>query len=160
MSRKQVEVTVGPIVLLLTFIFIGYQASNERGAYNHSVSELYAREGWFEGKQLRVKGGVVPDSIVRGTDRVEFVITGGKETLEVHYVGANPLPDTLRDYSEAVVVGQYSGNGLFNATSLEEARRSSEPRSRNRKHPAQFRGAEPSQPPLVAPDSQESFGEK
>ena len=118
MSRTQVEVTVGPIAILLTLVFIGYQAFNDTKRHYQRVSELYAREGWLEGKRLKVMGKVVPGSIVRGKDVVKFVIADGNQTLAVHYIGTNLLPDTFQDYSEAVVDGQYSGNGLFKATSF------------------------------------------
>ena len=116
MSRKQVEVKVGPIAILLTLVFIGYQAFNDTKRDYQRVSELYAREGWLEGKRLKVMGEVVPGSIVRGNDVVRFMIAEGNQTLEVHYIGTNHLPDTFRDHSETVVDGRYSGNGLFKAT--------------------------------------------
>ena len=119
MSRRQVEVTVGPIVILLTLVFVGHQAFTDMKAYSQSVSELYQRERLLEGRRLKVTGKVVPGSIVRGTNVVRFAVAEGNQTLEVHYIGMNPLPDTFRNYSEAVIDGQYSGNGLFRATRLE-----------------------------------------
>jgi cytochrome c-type biogenesis protein CcmE len=41
------------------------------------------------------------------------------ESLQVHYVGRDPLPDTFRDYATAVVDGKYSRDGVFTATAMQ-----------------------------------------
>jgi cytochrome c-type biogenesis protein CcmE len=75
----------------------------------------------LDGKRIKVMGEVVPGTIVRRTDAVEFTIVDmdTNETLDIRYVGNAPLPDTLRDYAEAVVDGEYAGNGVFTGTTLQ-----------------------------------------
>ena len=118
MSRRQLKFILGPTIILLTLTWIGYSAFQESKAYFQTVSEFYAMADTLDGKRLKIAGEVVPDSIDRHADGVQFVITEGDQTLTVNYVGTDPLPDTFRDYAEAVVDGQYDGN-VFTATRLQ-----------------------------------------
>ena len=119
MKRKQLKFVIGPVVIVGTLAWIGFSAFNDNKAYFQTVSELYAMEDSLEGKRLRVMGEVVPGSIVRGEDSVDFVIIESDQTLKVRYVGTSPLPDTFRDYAEAVVSGHYTGDGVFTGTTVQ-----------------------------------------
>jgi cytochrome c-type biogenesis protein CcmE len=46
---------------------------------------------------------------------VSFQISQASDVLSVHYVGRDPLPDTLGDEAEAVVEGYLQGDGNFEA---------------------------------------------
>lgn len=119
MKRRQLKFVICPVVIVLTLTWIAFSAFNDNKAYFQTVSELYASEGSFEGKRLRVMGEVVPGSIVRGKDSVDFIIIESDQTLKVRYMGTSPIPDTFRDYAEAVVDGHYAGDGVFNGTKLQ-----------------------------------------
>ena len=119
MSRKQLKFILGPTIIVLTLAWIGYSALQETKAYFQTVSEMYAMADTLNGSNLKVAGEVVPGTIEQTAGRVEFVITEGNQTLTVHYVGRDPLPDTFRDYAEAVVDGVYDGDGIFTATKLQ-----------------------------------------
>ena len=119
MKRKQLKFVIGPVVIVGTLAWIAFSAFNDNKAYFQTVSELYAMEDSLEGKRFRVMGEVVPGSIVRGDDSVDFVITESDQTLKVRYVGTAPLPDTFRDYAEAVVDGSYTGGGVFTGVKLQ-----------------------------------------
>jgi cytochrome c-type biogenesis protein CcmE len=119
MSRKQLKFILGPSVIVLALVWIGYSAFQETRAYFQTVSELYAMADTFGDERLKVAGEVVPGSIQKGADQIDFVISEGGQFLTVHYVGTDPVPDTFRDYAEAVVDGEYNGNGVFTATKLQ-----------------------------------------
>ncbi len=119
MSRKQLKFVLGPSVIVLALMWIGYSAFQETRAYFQTVSELYAMADTLGDERLKVAGEVVPGSIQLGADHVEFIISEGEQMLTVRYIGTDPLPDTFRDYAEAVVDGEYNGNGVFTATRLQ-----------------------------------------
>jgi cytochrome c-type biogenesis protein CcmE len=123
MPRKQLKFAIGPVIVVLVLAWIATSALNSTLAYYQTVSELYAMEedGTLEGKRLKVIGEVVPGSIQRTEDAVKFTIVDleTNETLDINFVGTDPLPDTFRDYAEAVVDGEYSGDGLFTGTTLQ-----------------------------------------
>jgi cytochrome c-type biogenesis protein CcmE len=119
MKRKQLKFVGGALLIVLTLGYLGFSGFTESMAYYQTVSELYAAKDSYYDKRLRVSGDVVPGSIVReGTD-LKFVIQHENQTLPVHYVGTDPVPDTFRDYATAVVDGKYGRDGLFTAEGLQ-----------------------------------------
>jgi len=123
MSPKQLKFVIGPVIVVLVLAWIATSALNSTIAYYQTVSELYAMdaEGTLDGKRLKVIGEVVPGSIQRTSEAVTFTIVDveTKETLDINFIGTDPLPDTFRDYAEAVVDGAYAGNGVFTGTTLQ-----------------------------------------
>ena len=121
MKRRQLKFFVGPVIVILALAWIGYSAFDANKAYYQTVSELYAMEAEnaLDGKRLKVAGDVVPGSIVRTDDSLNFLISQEDQTLAVQYVGKAALPDTFRDRAQAVVDGEYLGNGVFIATSMQ-----------------------------------------
>lgn len=121
MKRKQLKFFAGPAIIVLTLAWIGYSAFDANKAYYQTVSELYAMaaQDGLEGKRLKVAGDVVPGSIVENEDSVDFVISQEDQTLAVRYVGKGAIPDTFRDRAEAVVDGEYAGDGVFIATAMQ-----------------------------------------
>ena len=123
MPRKQLKFVIGPVIVVLVLVWIATSALNSTLAYFQTVSEVYAMEtaGELEGKRLRVMGEVVPGTIVRTDEAVKFTIVDLEthQTMDIEYIGNSPVPDTLRDYSEAVVDGSYVGNGVFTGTTLQ-----------------------------------------
>ncbi len=123
MSRKQLKFVIGPVIVVVVLVWIATSALTSTLAYFQTVSEVYAMEtaGELEGKRLRVMGEVVPGTIVRTDEAVKFTIVDldTHQTMDIEYIGNSPVPDTLRDYSEAVVDGSYVGNGVFTGTTLQ-----------------------------------------
>ena len=120
MKGKQVKFLLGSVAIVLALGYLGYSGFNESMAYYQTVPELYASKQKAFERRLKVSGDVVKGSIVREGTTVKFVIADNKtkQTLPVHYVGTDPLPDTFREYATAVVDGTYGQNGVFTATQM------------------------------------------
>lgn len=101
----KVLITVGVVaggVSLLVYSSLG------QAEYSHDVDELMeAPEDW-RGQSLRVNGFVEPGSIeeevVDQTLAREFVLEYEGESIVVRHQG--PAPDTFRDLSEVVAMGE------------------------------------------------------
>lgn len=125
MSGRQLKFVLGPAVIVVTLIWIGYSAFQQLGAYDQTVAELYAMAdtgGLAVEDQIRVTGEVLPGTIHYEPGVVRFDIKDKAEpekTLQIQYVSNDPLPDAFRDYAEAVVTGTYAGEGVFNGTYLQ-----------------------------------------
>jgi cytochrome c-type biogenesis protein CcmE len=122
MEGRQIKFVIGPAIIVLTLVWIGYSAFQQMGTYDQTVSELYAMAAAGEvtsEDRIRVTGEVVPGTIQHEPGLVMFDIAESGETLRIHYVSNDPLPDTFRDYSEAVVTGQYTEDGVFTGTHLQ-----------------------------------------
>ena len=121
MKRKQIKFVVGAAAIVLTLLYLGFSGFNESMAYYQTVSEFHAAKDSSFDKRLRVSGDVVPGSIKREGKIVNFTMKDPKhdaDVLDVKYVGTDPLPDTFRDYAQAVVAGQYGRDGIFIANSM------------------------------------------
>jgi cytochrome c-type biogenesis protein CcmE len=62
---------------------------------------------------MRLAGTVAPGSIHHTNGQVEFTLVEEGKTLPVRYIGADPLPDTFVDKSQALVEGRPGPDGLF-----------------------------------------------
>src|SRR5688572_22532453 len=119
MKHKQLKFVVGSVAIVLALSYLGFSGFKESMSYYQTVPEMYASGERAYERSLRVEGDVVPGSIVRGSRETTFVIGPENQTLNVKYVGTDPLPDTFRDYAQAVVEGSYGRDGVFTATKMQ-----------------------------------------
>ena len=121
MKRRQLKFLAGAVAIVLILIYLGFSGFNESMAYYQTVSEFRAAKDTPVGRRLRVSGNVVPGSIKREGKVVNFTIVddkNDKDLLTVKYIGTDPLPDTFRDYAQAVVAGEYGSDGVFMSKSM------------------------------------------
>ena len=118
MKRKQLKFAVGSVVIVLTLSYLAYSGYQESKTYYQTVPELYAMRDNAYDKRLQVSGDVIPGSIQRDGKIVTFVIGAEAQTLQVKYVGKDPLPDTLIDRATAMATGRMGRDGVFVADSM------------------------------------------
>jgi cytochrome c-type biogenesis protein CcmE len=118
MKRKQLKFAVGSVVIVLTLSYLAYSGYQESKTYYQTVPELYAMKDNVYDKRLQVSGDVIPGSIKRDGKIVTFVIGAEPQTLQVKYVGKDPLPDTLIDRATAMATGRMGRDGVFVADSM------------------------------------------
>ncbi|HZV60353.1 MAG TPA: cytochrome c maturation protein CcmE [Candidatus Eremiobacteraceae bacterium] len=111
--QKQAKFGVGIGVLVLSLGFLAWLGYGESKTYYHTIAELSALQGAERNHRMRLGGTVEPGSIRRLTGRVDFVLEGEGKQLPVSYVGAEPLPDTFVDKSQALVEGRPAPDGRF-----------------------------------------------
>jgi cytochrome c-type biogenesis protein CcmE len=118
MKRKQLKFAVGSVVIVLTLSYLAYSGYQESKTYYQTVPELYAMKDNAYDKRLQVSGDVIPGSIKRDGKIVTFVIGAEPQTLQVKYVGKDPLPDTLIDRATAMATGRMGRDGVFVADTM------------------------------------------
>jgi cytochrome c-type biogenesis protein CcmE len=118
MKRKQLKFAVGSVVIVLTLSYLAYSGYQESKTYYQTVPELYAMKDNAYDKRLQVSGDVIAGSIKRDGKIVTFVIGAEPQTLQVKYVGKDPLPDTLIDRATAMATGRMGRDGVFVADSM------------------------------------------
>jgi len=118
MKRKQLKFAVGSVVIVLTLSYLAYSGYQESKTYYQTVPELYAMKDNAYDKRLQVSGDVIPGSIKRDGKIVTFVIGAEPQTLQVKYVGKDPLPDTLIDRATAMATGRMGLDGVFVADTM------------------------------------------
>ena len=119
MNPKKLKFVAGAAIIVASVVLLALSGMEESKAYYQTVQELKSMGPRSEGIRVRVAGIVVPGSITRRDEGVSFQISQASDILPVHYVGRDPLPDTLVDEAEAVVEGYLQGDGNFEAHTVQ-----------------------------------------
>lgn len=111
------------VVIVAALGWLAMDGINQAATYYVTIAELEDMEQ-AAAKRIRVGGDVVPNSIVRNGDNVEFTIEQAEEgiaarTLSVVYTGQDPLPDTFRDRAQALCDGKLRSDGVFEAQKIQ-----------------------------------------
>lgn len=143
MQSSRVKFIIGGLLILAAVIYLIASSTSASAEYFLTVAELQAKEQSMAGRNLRVSGAVVGESIqydpqtltltfvvadVPG-DNAEIEAQGGlavvlheavsdpsRARMEVVYTGAKP--DLLRDEAQAIMTGQLGDDGRFHADEL------------------------------------------
>jgi cytochrome c-type biogenesis protein CcmE len=93
--------------------------------YFKTIPELKQMGNQAQAKRLRVRGYVLPHSIIHRGPAVDFVIVENEglansgEHLQVEYTGLDPLPDTFKEHADALADGKLDASGVFHATKIQ-----------------------------------------
>ncbi|HWP91166.1 MAG TPA: cytochrome c maturation protein CcmE [Thermodesulfobacteriota bacterium] len=117
MLRGRIKFIIAIAVIVVTLSYLVYGGVKEAKVYYLTVGELKEGVPSVYKDKVRVSGTVVPGSIKKDLDgSLEFKITDGEKTLDVHYKGI--IPDIFKDEVEAVVEGVYTPENVFQASVL------------------------------------------
>ena len=113
MSHKAAKIGVTSFVLLTAFGILLYTTLGESMQYYKYVDEVVGSQSDWTGKKLQVHGYVVPGSIGKKRDKLEykFNIQRNGKTLTAYYTGI--VPDTFKDESEVVLTGVLTKEGFM-----------------------------------------------
>jgi cytochrome c-type biogenesis protein CcmE len=113
MSHKAAKVGVTTLVLATAFGIMLYTTMGESMQYYKYVDEVAAQPQLWEGKNLQVHGYVVPGSIGRKRDALEyqFDLQRNGKVIRAYYSGI--VPDTFKDEAEVVLTGQLTDKGFI-----------------------------------------------
>ena len=113
MSHKAAKIGVTTLVLATVFGVLLYTTLGESMQYYKYVDEVVGSQADWTGKKLQVHGYVVPGSIGKKRDALEyrFDIQRNGKTLRAFYNGITP--DTFKDDSEVVLTGVLTKEGFI-----------------------------------------------
>jgi cytochrome c-type biogenesis protein CcmE len=113
MSHKTAKVTVTGVVVATALGIMLYTTMGESMQYYKYVDEVMAEPQAWEGKKLQVHGYVVPGSIGRKRDALDyqFDLQRNGQVVRAYYTGVTP--DTFKDDAEVVLTGQLTANGFL-----------------------------------------------
>jgi cytochrome c-type biogenesis protein CcmE len=121
MSAKTAKVSLTVVVLATAFGVLLYSSLGESMQYYKYTDEVMASPAEWQGKPLQVHGFVVPGSIARKPDTLEyrFDMQRNGKVMRAFYTGV--VPDTFKDDSEVVLTGRLSNDDSkteFHATEM------------------------------------------
>ena len=117
--KAQRKFVIGSAIILATLLSLAYVGYTESKTYYHTISELGTLHGSVLHQRMRVSGNVRAGSIAHRAGRVDFVLEEQGKALPVSYTGTDPLPDTFKDGSQALVEGRLTSDGQFTAEQVQ-----------------------------------------
>ncbi len=134
---------IGGLLILAAVIYLIYSSTQASAQYFMTVDELNAQGASAQGRDLRLSGAVIGDSIQYDSQTLNLTFTiasipgdnneieaqGGlakvlaeavadptRQRITVVYNG--PKPDLLRDEAQAIITGRLGADGIFHADEL------------------------------------------
>jgi cytochrome c-type biogenesis protein CcmE len=117
MSNKAAKILLTGVVLASAFGVLLYSSLGDSLQYYKYVDEVMVEPAAWHGKNLQVHGLVVPDSIGKKDNTLEwrFQLQRNGKVLTAYYTGI--VPDTFKADSEVVLTGTMDDRG-FHATEM------------------------------------------
>jgi len=118
-SEMSSTLKFGMVITLVvgTLAWLAIGGTAESASYFKTIPEVEQMSSEQRSKKLRVGGLVEAGSIKRSGQQVDFVLVDGEKKMKVTYASNEPLPDTFKDGSQALVDGKM-GDGVFHASKI------------------------------------------
>ena len=112
MKNKAVKIGITSLVLAMTFGALLYTTMAEGTEYYKHVDEVMVQPDQWYGKKLQLHGFVVPNSIARKPNSLDywFQVQSNGQVVSATYTGV--VPDTFKSDSEVVLTGELSPKGF------------------------------------------------
>ena len=112
MKYKAVKIGLTSLVLALTFGGLLYTTMAEGTEYYKHVDEVMTQPDAWYGKKLQMHGFVVPNSIKRRPNTLDYIfqVQSNGHIVNASYTGV--VPDTFKSDSEVVLKGVLSAEGF------------------------------------------------
>ncbi len=113
MKQKAVKIGLTVFVLVLAFGGLLYSTLREGTEYYKHVEEVVPQAQAWQGKRLQLHGYVVPGSIYRRKDTLEYRFQVQSKGFVVNASYTGIVPDTFKDEAEVVLKGTLTPAGGF-----------------------------------------------
>ncbi len=112
MNSKFLRIGLTTCVLVLAFGGLLWSTLRDGTEYYKHVEDVNVQPAAWYGKKLQLHGYVVPDSIMRKRDSLDyrFQVQSKGAVIQASYTGV--VPDTFKDEAEVVLKGTLSANGF------------------------------------------------
>ena len=143
MKKKNTKLILGIVIIIAAVVYLIASSTLSQSQYFLTVEELQSNQAEYVGKNVRMSGVVLGDTIEYDPQTLELTfqvaqIPGDHRVIEqmggmsvvlaqaaqdptlpkmtIHYVG--PRPDLLKDEAQAIITGSLDENGVFQASEL------------------------------------------
>ena len=143
-SGNRAKFIVGGVLILAAVIYLIVSSSQANAQYFLTVNELMANQSENMGRDLRISGAVIGDTIQYDPNTLKLTFTvahvpGDNKEIEAQgglaavlkaavadpnrahlkvVVEGQPMPDLLRNEAQAIMTGRMEEDGAFHATEL------------------------------------------
>jgi cytochrome c-type biogenesis protein CcmE len=117
--KAKTKFGIGIAIIVVTLSSLAWIGAKESQTYYHTVAELPTLKPAELRQRIRVGGDVAAGTIKHMPGRVDFVLKEQDKSLQVSYVGSDPLPDTFKDGAQALIEGHAMPDGRFVAEQVQ-----------------------------------------
>jgi cytochrome c-type biogenesis protein CcmE len=121
MTHRYIKIGVTAFVLVLAFAGLLWSTLQDGAEYYKNLDEVMVNQQEWHGKQLQLHGYIVPGSIYRKRDSLDYKFkvqnsparsgqAANDRLVEVSYTGI--VPDTFKDEAEVVLKGKLTPTGF------------------------------------------------
>ncbi len=112
MQQKALKIGLTTVALVVAFGGLLWSTLSEGTEYYKHVDEVMVEPEAWQGKRLQLHGYVVPSSILKKRDSLDyrFQVENNGHIVAATYTGI--VPDTFQDGSEVVIKGTLSPEGF------------------------------------------------
>ena len=141
--KKNTKLILGIVIIIAAVVYLIASSTLSQSQYFLTVEELQSNQAEYVGKNVRMSGVVLGDTIAYDPQTLELTfqvaqIPGDHRVIEqmggmsvvlaqaaqdptlpkmtIHYIG--PRPDLLKDEAQAIITGSLDENGVFQASEL------------------------------------------
>ncbi|MFH1277157.1 MAG: cytochrome c maturation protein CcmE [Candidatus Eisenbacteria bacterium] len=118
-KRKHGKFLIGIALVLGTVAWLAFTGFEESKAYYRTVEEVQELGEAVADQRLKVGGDVQDGSIEWKGKELHFRLAQEEHVIPVIYVGTDPVPDTFKDGSQAVVEGKMRPDGTLEAVKIQ-----------------------------------------
>ncbi|HEV2423655.1 MAG TPA: cytochrome c maturation protein CcmE [Terriglobia bacterium] len=115
MRGKHLKFAIGIGAIVAVVGWLAISGFEQNKTYYVTVSELLGGKA----ARQRVRVGGVAGSIERHGGQVRFQLSQDAASVPVVYVGTDTLPDTFVNGSQAIIEGNYTPSGVFQAEQVQ-----------------------------------------
>jgi cytochrome c-type biogenesis protein CcmE len=113
MTRRYLKIALTVVVLVLAFAGLLWSTLREGAEYYIHVDEVMASPAQWEGKRLQVHGFVVPGSIKRKADSLDYIFKVENKGFVLDASVSGTVPDTFfSEGAEVVLKGRLTPTGF------------------------------------------------
>jgi cytochrome c-type biogenesis protein CcmE len=112
MSQKAVRIGITSLVLVLALAGLLWSTLSEGTEYYKHVEEVMVNPGQWQGKNLQLHGFIVPESIFRKRDSLDYAFKVQSKGAVVNATYTGVVPDTFKDEAEVVLKGRLEPDGF------------------------------------------------
>ncbi len=113
MNGGRIKLITGILIISAAAGFLGYQSISESRSYYLFADEVIAMGEQAKNIRIKIHGSVVPGSVVKSPAGMTFDIRHNEKQIRVRYSGKNPVPDSFREGSPAIIDGMIGEDGVF-----------------------------------------------
>jgi len=118
-GNRRPKFLIGVAVILGAVIWLAVTGFEESKAYYRTVEEVHELGSGIAGQRIKVGGDVEAGSICWQEGELHFRLVQETSVLPVIYRGKDPVPDTFKDDSQAVVEGRVLEDGTLEAVKIQ-----------------------------------------